>query len=83
MPAENVLYDVCTDGSLAAGDVRAAVVGAVLGIALLAVVWRRPDRCPRVFALGLASLLQIDHRRIAAADNDAEVLSELRPVGIG
>ena len=47
----NVLYDVCSDRSAVASDVKWAVVGLLLGGLLVAVVWTRRDRGPRVFAL--------------------------------
>jgi hypothetical protein len=46
-----VLYDVCAEGAPIAGDIRGALAGALLGVLLLAVVWKRPDRGPRLLAL--------------------------------
>ncbi len=52
----NVLYDVCADTSAVRGDLKGAAVGLVLGLLLVAVVWKRRDRAPRFLALAFLAV---------------------------
>jgi hypothetical protein len=46
-----VLYDIRADRSAVEGDIRMGVAGALVGVLLLAVVWNRRERGPKVFVL--------------------------------
>ena len=50
------LYDVCADASAVRGDLKSGGVGLVLGLLLVAIVWRRRDLAPRVLALGFLAV---------------------------
>ena len=46
-----VLYDIRMEGAPVGGTIAAGVGGVLVGALLLAIVWKRPDRSGRLFAL--------------------------------
>jgi hypothetical protein len=46
-----VLYDIREEGAPVGGTIVAGVGGVLVGVLLLAIVWRRPDRAARFFAI--------------------------------
>lgn len=46
-----VLYDIRTESAPVGGTIAAGAGGALVGVLLLAIVWKRPERAARLFAL--------------------------------
>ena len=46
-----VLYDIRTEGAPFGGTIASGVGGVLVGVLLLAVVWKRPERAARLFAI--------------------------------
>jgi hypothetical protein len=45
------LYDVRTEKPPIQNEIRGGIAGAMIGVLLLALVWKRPERAPRIFLL--------------------------------
>ena len=52
MPSSyQTLYDVRTEKPPIQNEIRGGIGGAMIGVLLLALVWKRPERAPRIFLL--------------------------------
>lgn len=51
MQAARVLYDVTLESPPIQNEVRGALAGTLIGVILLALVWKRRERAPRLFVL--------------------------------
>lgn len=47
-PSATILYDIRKEPPPTKGEIRGGFVGVLIGVLLLAVVWKRPDRVMRV-----------------------------------
>ena len=50
-PEGRVLYDVRSDRPAIGNEVRGGIAGVLIGVLLLAAVWRRREKAPRLFVL--------------------------------
>ena len=81
-----VLYDIRTEGAPAGGTIASGVGGVLVGVLLLVVVWKRPERAARVFALlwivGWGGLAAVSAHGISSRHRDAERWIESRSVEV-
>ena len=73
--AYQTLYDVRTEKPPIQNEIRGGIAGALIGVLLLALVWKRPERAPRIFLLlwivGWSGFSVWNAVRIVRAQNDA------------
>ena len=66
-----VLYDIRNEPPPVSGEIRGGVAGVLIGVLLLVVVWKRPDRLIRVLPIawivGWAALTAMNVREIKRA----------------
>lgn len=71
-----VVYDIRREEPPVGGEVRGGVLGALCGALLLAVVWKRPEKAPKLFALfvtlGWAGFSAYTAFEVAAAHRNAQ-----------
>lgn len=81
-----VLYDIRNESAPVGGTVASGVGGVLVGALLLAIVWRRPERAARLFAVlwivGWGGLAAWSALGIAARHRDAKGWLETRAVEV-
>lgn len=81
-----VLYDVRHESAPVGGSIASGVGGALVGVLLLAIVWKRPERSARLFALlwilGWGGLSAWNAIGIATRHHDAKSWLETRDVEV-
>lgn len=56
MPHWTTVYDIGRESAPVGNEVRGGLAGALIGALLLAVVWKRRDRAPKLFVLAFSLL---------------------------
>lgn len=81
-----VLYDIRNEDAPVGGTIVSGVGGVLVGALLLAIVWKRPDRAARLFALlwiaGWGALSALTVYGIASRHRDAKGWLENRSVDV-
>jgi hypothetical protein len=71
-----VLYDIRTEGAPVGGTISSGIGGVLVGVLLLAIVWKRPERAARLFAflwiVGWGGLAAWSAHGIASRHRDAK-----------
>ena len=81
-----VLYDIRTESAPVGGTIASGVGGVLVGVLLLAVVWKRRERASRVFAflwiVGWGGLAAVSAHGISSRHRDAAGWIEVRSVDV-
>jgi hypothetical protein len=81
-----VLYDIREEGAPVRGAISSGVGGVLVGVLLLAIVWKRPERTARVFALlwvvGWGGIAAFTAHGISARHRDARGWIDRREVEV-
>jgi hypothetical protein len=81
-----VLYDIRTEGAPVGGTISSGVGGVLVGALLLAIVWKRPERAGRLFAIlwiaGWGGLAAWSANGIASRHREAKGWLESRSVDV-
>ena len=71
-----VLYDIRNEGAPVGGTIASGAGGVLVGVLLLAIVWKRPDRTARLFGLlwmvGWGGLAAVTAHGIVSRHQDAK-----------